>query len=91
MPLFDFKCECGFSTEELVKNSSDTIKCEKCGKEIQRDQNFKSAGFKLKGSGWFDSKGGYANTSQAEFDRELEKNRRLHDMTEKSVVEGIRE
>lgn len=35
MPIYDYKCECGKTKQNVLAKFSDTIKCE-CGKEMER-------------------------------------------------------
>ena len=30
MPIYNYQCECGYSSDELVKRSDDVVKCPKC-------------------------------------------------------------
>jgi putative FmdB family regulatory protein len=36
MPLYEYKCECGYEGEELVQSSDAPIKCRKCGAKAER-------------------------------------------------------
>lgn len=56
MPIYEFECKCGILKEELVSIGTETINCEKCGKEMKKIISRSS--FHLKGSGWaFDNYG----------------------------------
>lgn len=50
MPIHEFECECGNTKEELVPMGTTSIKCEKCGKDM--DKVISKSSFILKGSGW---------------------------------------
>ncbi|MEC7885992.1 MAG: zinc ribbon domain-containing protein [Pseudomonadota bacterium] len=56
MPIYEYKCEsCGYIFEELQKISDTPLKrCPKCQKETLKKQ-ITAAGFKLKGSGWYET------------------------------------
>lgn len=51
MPIYEYKCKkCGCEFEALVKNSSEQVKCEKCGKsETERKLSVFSASVKSGG------------------------------------------
>lgn len=63
MPIYAYKCaSCGFSQDEMQKVSDALLTaCPSCGKAEYAKQ-VTSAGFALKGSGWYatDFKGGSA-------------------------------
>ena len=63
MPIYVYKCEsCGFAKDVLQKMSDAPLtECPSCGAAAFRKQ-LTSAGFQLKGSGWYasDFKGGAA-------------------------------
>ena len=56
MPIYEYKCEsCSYVFEELQKISDAPLKkCPECQKETLRKQ-ITAAGFKLKGSGWYET------------------------------------
>lgn len=68
MPIYAYKCEsCGFAKDVLQKMSdSQLTDCPTCGASTFKKQ-LTSAGFQLKGSGWYatDFKGGAAATPTA--------------------------
>ena len=63
MPIYEYRCsDCGFQNEYLQKASEPPmVICPSCGRETLR-KLLSSAGFQLKGSGWyatdFKNKGG---------------------------------
>jgi putative FmdB family regulatory protein len=61
MPIYAYKCEsCGFAKDVLQKMSDPTLEtCPQCAQATFRKQ-VTSAGFQLKGAGWYvtDFKGG---------------------------------
>ncbi|HOE43282.1 MAG TPA: zinc ribbon domain-containing protein [Rhodoferax sp.] len=69
MPIYAYKCNsCGFAKDVLQKMSdSQLTECPACGKSSFSKQ-LTSAGFQLKGSGWYatDFKGGNASAAVAE-------------------------
>jgi len=69
MPIYAYKCDsCGFSRDRLQKLSDPLLtECPSCGKSSFAKQ-LTSAGFQLKGSGWYatDFKGGNAGAAVAE-------------------------
>ena len=69
MPIYAYKCNsCGFAKDVLQKMSdSQLTECPACGKSTFSKQ-LTSAGFQLKGSGWYatDFKGGNASAAVAE-------------------------
>ena len=36
MPLYDYKCKCGFTSEVFVNKVKDVVSCEKCKKPMVR-------------------------------------------------------
>lgn len=70
MPFYEFECECGQVTEELVKMGTEEIACPKCGKSAHKIMS--RCSFSLKGGGWYadgySSKGGGASTTTAKTD-----------------------
>ncbi len=69
MPIYAYKCEsCGFAKDVLQKMSDARLtECPSCGASSFQKQ-LTSAGFQLKGSGWYatDFKGGAPATAAAE-------------------------
>jgi putative FmdB family regulatory protein len=57
MPVYEFKCECGEITEDLVRVDTRAIPCPKCGKKAEKILS--SCTFTLKGGGWYAD--GYAS------------------------------
>ncbi|MFW5640724.1 MAG: FmdB family zinc ribbon protein [Thermodesulfobacteriota bacterium] len=57
MPYYEFECNCGKVTEELVKMGTDTIHCPACGHEAHKIMS--RCSFSLKGGGWYAD--GYAS------------------------------
>ncbi|MGD2119036.1 MAG: zinc ribbon domain-containing protein [Chromatiales bacterium] len=56
MPIYDYKCDsCGHETEIMHKMSEEpkTI-CPECGEEALKKM-LSAAGFRLKGSGWYET------------------------------------
>jgi putative FmdB family regulatory protein len=70
MPFYEFECECGEVTEELVKMGTEEISCPKCGKSAHKIMS--RCSFSLKGGGWYadgyGSKGGGAQATAAKTD-----------------------
>ena len=70
MPFYEFECECGEVTEELVKMGTEEIACPSCGKSAHKIMS--RCSFSLKGSGWYAdgyaSKGGSAPKTAAKTD-----------------------
>lgn len=68
MPIYEYACEnCGHQLEAMQKMSDDPLKtCPSCGADQLR-KLVSAAGFRLKGSGWYetDFKGGKAKTAEA--------------------------
>lgn len=66
MPIYAYRCaDCGFARDVLQKVSDPVLTvCPACGKSEFKKQ-VTSAGFQLKGSGWYvtDFKGGPGNSS----------------------------
>lgn len=58
MPIFEYKCECGFSTEKIQPfgKRTDHVKCGKCDQVAKRLEINKTS-FTLNGGGWY--KDGY--------------------------------
>ncbi len=61
MPIYEYRCErCGHELEKMQKiNDPPLIDCPECGEPALKKQ-ISAAGFRLKGSGWYetDFKGG---------------------------------
>jgi putative FmdB family regulatory protein len=57
MPFYEFECECGQVTEELVKMGTEEIACPQCGKTAHKIMS--RCSFSLKGGGWYAD--GYAS------------------------------
>ncbi len=61
MPIYEYQCEaCGYAHEAIQKMSADPLTdCPEC-KEPALKKKISAAGFRLKGSGWYetDFKGG---------------------------------
>jgi len=53
MPINEFRCICGEEREELVAIGTNSIKCQKCGKDMKKIISLSS--FHLKGGGWASS------------------------------------
>ena len=56
MPIYEYLCtECGQELEKLQKISDDPLTdCPECGKPTLQKQ-ISAAGFRLKGSGWYET------------------------------------
>ncbi len=56
MPIYEYECnDCGHQMEALQKVSDDPLKdCPECGKPGLR-RLVSAAGFRLKGSGWYET------------------------------------
>lgn len=56
MPIYHYRCEaCGYDLEALQKVSDAPLtECPQCGEERLRKQ-LTAAGFRLKGSGWYET------------------------------------
>lgn len=56
MPIYEYKCEaCGDQLDKLQKMSDAPLKkCIKCGKDSLK-KIISSAGFRLKGTGWYET------------------------------------
>lgn len=50
--MFEYKCDCGKTTEKINKYNVKEIKCD-CGRNAKRIISVSS--FQLKGGGWYDS------------------------------------
>lgn len=57
MPVYEFKCECGEITEEIVRVDIREVACPKCGKKAKKILS--NCTFTLKGGGWYAD--GYAS------------------------------
>ena len=57
MPVYEFKCECGEITEEIVRVDTHDVVCPKCGKKAKKILS--NCTFTLKGGGWYAD--GYAS------------------------------
>ena len=51
MPVYEFECECGQVTEELVPMDTQAIECPKCRKKAKKILS--ACTFELKGGGWY--------------------------------------
>ena len=71
MPIYEYSCTaCGHRLEALQKVSEDPLKfCPECGEE-QLKRLISSVGFRLKGTGWYETdfknKGGKEKTAGKE-------------------------
>ncbi|HEB93579.1 MAG TPA: zinc ribbon domain-containing protein [Gammaproteobacteria bacterium] len=56
MPIYEYQCtECGLEMEKLQKLSDDPLTdCPECGKPTLQ-KKVSAAGFRLKGSGWYET------------------------------------
>jgi putative FmdB family regulatory protein len=56
MPIYEYKCEaCGHELEKLQKMSDDPLTdCPACS-EASLKKQISAAGFRLKGSGWYET------------------------------------
>lgn len=56
MPIYEYQCNaCGYAFESLQKVSDDTLKdCPECN-EPELRKLVSAAGFRLKGSGWYET------------------------------------
>lgn len=61
MPYYEFECNCGKVTEELVKMGTEAIHCPACGHEAHKIMS--RCSFSLKGGGWYAD--GYAAKAAA--------------------------
>jgi putative FmdB family regulatory protein len=70
MPFYEFECECGKVTEELVKMGTEEIDCPRCGRPAHKIMS--RCSFSLKGGGWYadgySAKGGGASNAAAKVD-----------------------
>ena len=57
MPVYEFKCDCGEITEDIVRVDTRKIRCPKCGKKAEKILS--ACTFTLKGGGWYAD--GYAS------------------------------
>lgn len=57
MPVYEFECQCGEITEELVRMNTEQIECPKCHKMAKKI--ISPCSFELKGGGWYTD--GYAS------------------------------
>lgn len=57
MPVYEFECQCGKVTEELVRMNTEQIECPKCHKMAKKIMS--PCSFELKGGGWYAD--GYAS------------------------------
>jgi len=68
MPIYEYSCEsCGHEFEAMQKMSEDPLKtCPSCGADHLK-KLVSAAGFRLKGSGWYetDFKGGKSKTTES--------------------------
>ena len=53
MPIFNYTCECGHSSEELVKKSDDVVTCPKC--EFPMIKQLSAPMFTINGVGAYNS------------------------------------
>ena len=53
MPLYEYKCECGFEFERTGKVEDSVQACPQCGKKARRQ--ISQCSFHLKGKGWYAS------------------------------------
>jgi putative FmdB family regulatory protein len=60
MPVYEFQCECGHVTEELVPMDTSTVECPKCHKKAKKILS--TCTFELKGGGWYAD--GYSSTKK---------------------------
>jgi putative FmdB family regulatory protein len=61
MPYYEFECNCGKVTEELVKIGTESIDCPVCGHQAHKIMS--RCSFSLKGGGWYAD--GYATKGTA--------------------------
>lgn len=54
MPMFDFKCPQGHTTEKLVARDTQTIECPVCKEQASR-QLAAPQGYKLLGGGYYET------------------------------------
>jgi len=52
MPLYEYKCKCGFDRDVLFTKSKHWIKCPRCGGHMKR-QFPKRVGLRFVGSGFY--------------------------------------
>jgi len=57
MPVYEFQCDCGTVTEDLVRMGTESVPCPKCGKTATKIMS--RCTFELKGGGWYAD--GYAS------------------------------
>jgi putative FmdB family regulatory protein len=57
MPVYEFECEHGHITEEIVKIGTEAIECGECREKARKIISLCS--FELKGGGWYSD--GYAS------------------------------
>lgn len=61
MPVYEFECDCGKITENLVRMGTESIVCPKCGKTATKIMS--RCTFELKGGGWYTD--GYSSTKSS--------------------------
>jgi putative FmdB family regulatory protein len=57
MPVYEFQCQCGEVTEDIVRVDTREITCPKCGEKAKKILS--NCTFTLKGGGWYAD--GYAS------------------------------
>ena len=57
MPIYEFECQACKKSIEIIQKINDAppTKCEHCGQENQMTKKIASAGFRLSGSGWYET------------------------------------
>ena len=56
MPIYEYKCEdCGSIFEHFQKITDSNLRLCKCGKKGNIKKLISSSGFRLKGSGWYET------------------------------------
>ena len=56
MPIYEYKCEkCGSLFEQIQKVSDDQLKTCSCAKKGRVVRLISSSGFRLKGTGWYET------------------------------------
>lgn len=57
MPIYEYHCDACGCTKEYLQKMSDApiVVCPECGSDTAFHKNVTAAGFRLKGSGWYET------------------------------------